>query len=1239
MRKGRKWAQTMFGMLAAVTMLGSMHVAAAAEETILPADEPEQLVERQDAEQQETESGEEALLGLTTQCTTYSGSNKNAQNYSRWSEPIKSALAAAPSGELMRVQAGAIDGKYLVEYYDSAYDYKRNLQIDEELPIFGGFYTDGSYYYILSGQSNKEEDNSVEVFRVTKYSTSWQRLGAASLKGANTVGPLDAGARFAHEGNNLFIRTSHTMYKYKDGINHQANVQMQINTQSMTMVDSSYVISNSGEGYVSHSFNQFVQVDNGKIVGLDHGDANPRAVALLKYNNAYTASGFNKRTSCIELLSISGEHGDNDTGVSVGGFELTGSNYMAVGNSVEMGSNYSSSAVRNIFTAVVDKNLQGSPVVTQITSYGEGETSPSTPQLVKVNDDTFFLLWTKGDKLCYCKINGSGQAVSGIYEKEGALSDCVPIVKDGKCIWYVWEQEDVTFYEIPVGDPAALKVSEINNGHQYTITYADADSNVASRTCKVCGYSESFTTPDSLRIYGAKNGGTRYSSRISGTYAIGDTLTFWAIVDGSPDNSEITIESSNPSVAKITGEDATFLSCGTAEVKIYPTYRPSLVSTYTLNVPHSYGEGVITRSGNCAEEQITSYTCTVCGDVKTEKGSKDPSVHTGGTQVKNAKEATCGAEGYSGDTYCKSCNTKLSSGKAVPATGKHSGGTATCKEAAVCSVCGQSYGNRNASNHVGGTQVKNAKAATCGAEGYSGDTYCKSCNVKVASGSAVPATGKHTGGTATCKEAAVCSVCGQSYGNRNASNHVGGTQVKNAKEATCGAEGYSGDTYCRSCNAKTASGSAVPATGKHTGGTATCKAAAVCSVCGQSYGNRNASNHVGGTQVKNAKEATCGAEGYTGDTYCTSCNAKTASGNTIPATGKHTGGTATCKAAAVCSVCGQSYGNKNASKHVGGTQVKNAKEATCGADGYTGDAHCKGCDAKLSPGSVIPATGKHTGGTATCKEAAVCSVCGQNYGSKDASNHVAETILKNRKEATCMDEGYTGDTYCSGCDALLENGDVIPATGVHSGGRADCGNAAVCVNCGQSYGETDPSNHVGEREIRNDKAAGKEDGYSGDIYCGTCGALLENGQVIPAVQAEVETAPMYRLYNPNSGEHFYTASSGEKNYLVKVGWNYEGIGWNAPVKSNTPVYRLYNPVAGDHHYTTSAGERDFLVAAGWNYENICWYSDDARSMPLYRQYNPNAVTGTHNYTTSAGERDFLVRVGWQEEGIGWYGVK
>ena len=100
----------------------------------------------------------------------------------------------------------------------------------------------------------------------------------------------------------------------------------------------------------------------------------------------------------------------------------------------------------------------------------------------------------------------------------------------------------------------------------------------------------------------------------------------------------------------------------------------------------------------------------------------------------------------------------------------------------------------------------------------------------------------------------------------------------------------------------------------------------------------------------------------------------------------HEGGTATCSEKAVCTLCGQTYGDKDAGNHVGGTEVKNARKASCTGDGYTGDTCCKGCGAKLQSGTVIKAAG-HTGGTATCTSAAVCRVCGQTYGGKDAGNH------------------------------------------------------------------------------------------------------------------------------------------------------------------------------------------------------------------------------------------------------------
>lgn len=135
---------------------------------------------------------------------------------------------------------------------------------------------------------------------------------------------------------------------------------------------------------------------------------------------------------------------------------------------------------------------------------------------------------------------------------------------------------------------------------------------------------------------------------------------------------------------------------------------------------------------------------------------------------------------------------------------------------------------------------------------------------------------------------------------------------------------------------------------------------------------------------------------------------------------------------------------------------------------------------------------------------------------------------------------------------------------------------------------------------------------------------------------------MYRVYNPNSGEHFYTSNKAEKDHLVNLGWKYEGIGWKAPTVSNYPVYRLYNANGGEHHYTMNAAEKNNLVKLGWKYEGIGWFSadpNDSNSVPLLREYNPNAFSNNHNYTTNSKEHNWLVGLGWKDEGKAWYATK
>ena len=126
--------------------------------------------------------------------------------------------------------------------------------------------------------------------------------------------------------------------------------------------------------------------------------------------------------------------------------------------------------------------------------------------------------------------------------------------------------------------------------------------------------------------------------------------------------------------------------------------------------------------------------------------------------------------------------------------------------------------------------------------------------------------------------------------------------------------------------------------------------------------------------------------------------------------------------------------------------------------------------------------------------------------------------------------------------------------------------------------------------------------------------------------------PMYRLYNPATGEHFYTSSLYEATVDVASGvWNSEGIGWFAP-ETGTPVYRLRAiPGTGSagHLYSTNRAEIDKALSdGGWMDEGIGWYSDGPIS--VFRQYK--AETGQHNYTSDFNEIQVITTSqGWVQE--------
>ena len=222
---------------------------------------------------------------------------------------------------------------------------------------------------------------------------------------------------------------------------------------------------------------------------------------------------------------------------------------------------------------------------------------------------------------------------------------------------------------------------------------------------------------------------------------------------------------------------------------------------------------------------------------------------------------------------------------------------------------------------------------------------------------------------------------------------------------------------------------------------------------------------------------------------------------------------------------------------------------------------------------------------------------------------------------TCTEQGYTTHTFIRCHDSYMDT--YNRALG-HDLRHVDA-KAPTCTETGwDAYDACSRCDYSTYEEI----AAKDHDWVDG--LCRNCGEVMT-----------VPTTPMYRLYNPNSGEHFYTGSIEERDKLDAAGWNYEGVAWNAPIAEGATVYRLYNPNSGDHHYTMSAEERDNLVNVGWQYEGVAWNSapqNHPDSISIHLLYNPNADCGSHHYTGSEEEMANLIAIGWIYKGIGWFGL-
>lgn len=222
----------------------------------------------------------------------------------------------------------------------------------------------------------------------------------------------------------------------------------------------------------------------------------------------------------------------------------------------------------------------------------------------------------------------------------------------------------------------------------------------------------------------------------------------------------------------------------------------------------------------------------------------------------------------------------------------------------------------------------------------------------------------------------------------------------------------------------------------HSGGTATCQNKAVCSTCNKPYGNLG--SHVpASTWSKDAS-------GHWHACQTPNCNEQLAFAAHTP------GPAATEDAPQLCTVCSYELAPALAHTHVWGAWISNGDGThtrTCAKDG----SHTE--------------TNACSGGIATCQNSAICSVCNTAYSAKDMTNHTGGTEVRGSVEATTSTEGYTGDTYCKGCDTKLADGKTIPkkdsgSSGGSSTGGSSSGGTSGGTGSGSSGGNTTPSTSV-----------------------------------------------------------------------------------------------------------------------------------------------------------------------------------
>lgn len=329
----------------------------------------------------------------------------NYGNWSNWSNADYTYMLKMYNKQIGVVNRIADkEGQKLQLYlYDENFNFL-NKKV-KELPYteWGGFYQgEDGYYYAAVGQLNKEEDDSKTVFAILKLDKQLNEIGRCNITGSQsstTVSYKVGAARMAMDGTTLIVHTDRERYTSSDGLNHQSNITFMIDSFTMQQI---YVGELFPYNHVSHSFNQFVKIDGGNLIYVDHGDAYPRSV-VLQTHYGFSPYGWSDNYSSrpnvseLDLMNIVGRVGDNYTGTKVNGFELGMGNNIVAGVSIPHHSLNSDSLKsvkeKNVYASLVSKDGRNSQLI-WLTDYQEGKgISAENLRMVKISDNEFALLY------------------------------------------------------------------------------------------------------------------------------------------------------------------------------------------------------------------------------------------------------------------------------------------------------------------------------------------------------------------------------------------------------------------------------------------------------------------------------------------------------------------------------------------------------------------------------------------------------------------------------------------------------------------------------------------------------------------------------------------------------------------------------------------------------------------------------------------------------------------------------